>query len=105
MSRLAFHCHGLVAILPKDHELAEAESVTAHDLIDYPLVAYKENSFTQEYVTSVFRQANLKPQFHMVMSISEHVSNAVVLGLGVGFALRDDIRPDPRYALVPVCRN
>ncbi|WP_261841858.1 LysR family transcriptional regulator [Aliamphritea ceti] len=102
LSRLAFHCHGLTAILPKDHRHACAESVTAHDLIEDPLIAYKNNSFTQEYVKAVFSSAELNPRFEMMMSTSEHVSNAVVQGLGVGFALSDDIRPDHLYALVPV---
>ncbi len=102
LSRLAFHCHGLMAILPKDHRHAEAESVTAHDLIDDALIAYKDNSFTQEYVRNVFNCADLKPRFEMMMSTSEHVSNAVIQELGIGFSLSDDIRPDPRFALVPV---
>ncbi len=105
LSRLAFHCHGLMAILPKDHRLACAESVTAVDLMDDPLIAYKDNSFTQEYVREVFSSGNLQPRFEMMMSTSEHVSNAVVQGLGIGFALTDDIRPDSRYALVPVAET
>ncbi|WP_315980587.1 LysR family transcriptional regulator [Aliamphritea spongicola] len=102
LSRLAFHCHGLMAILPHSHPHAGAESVTARDLIGDSLIAYKDNSFTQEYVREIFSSEHLQPRFEMMMSTSEHVSNAVVQELGVGFALSDDIRPDPRYALVPV---
>ncbi|EAQ63838.1 transcriptional regulator, LysR family protein [Marinomonas sp. MED121] len=102
LSRLAFHCHGLVAILPNDHSHAGAQSVSPHDLIQDALIAFKDSSFTQDYVKAVFSKANLQPKFEMMMSISEHVSNAVVEGLGVGFSLSDDIRADPRYTLVPV---
>lgn len=105
LSRLAFHCHGLVAVLPRDHKHAHAESVTPHDLIDDSLIAFKDSSFTQDYVKAVFSKAKLKPKFEMMMSISEHVSNAVVEGLGVGFSLSDDIRADSRYSLVPVAET
>lgn len=102
VSCLPFHRHYLMAILNPEHPLAGADTVSMADLIMEPIIAHKPDSYTQQYANRLITDLGVTPKIEMEMGMSEHVCNAVALGLGIGFSLSDDIRPDPRYALVRI---
>jgi len=105
LSSLPYDSHRVAVVLPVDHELAEAESVSIAQLMAYPLIFSKTDSYTQQCINRVFANANLKPVSHVFMDSRHDTCEAIVYGLGIGFALQKDIRPDPRYVAVPIAEQ
>lgn len=102
LSHLTFHAHRLVAILHPEHPLANDDSVSVHDLIDESLIFSRRESFTQQMVDAAFAGEGLAPSSNILMNVRSDICEAVAQGLGVGFALSHDIRPDPSYIAVPI---
>ncbi|MCG8426509.1 MAG: LysR family transcriptional regulator [Chromatiales bacterium] len=102
ITRLSFHTHRLEAIIPEDHPLSTLEQVSVHQLIEYPLVFRKKGCCTQGLVDKVFASANLQPSVQVCMDARSDMCEAVAHGLGIGFALSNDIRPDGDYRMVPI---
>lgn len=102
ISKLAFHNHHLMAILPPDHPLGNEKQLSVHQLIDYPLIFSKTDAYTQKIVDKSFKEAGLNPFSHIHMDSRYDTCEAVIFGLGIGFALADDIRPDSRYLMLPI---
>ena len=53
----------LVLIVPKDHPLAGADSVDLKDTIDYPYIAFSENSGLRPVISQLFAQIKCQPKF------------------------------------------
>lgn len=102
VSRLAFHRHRLMAILPSDHPLADCTQVSVQQLVHYPLIFSRTDAYTQRVVNQAFAIAGLHPEPHIRMDSRYDTCEAVVYGLGIGFALENDIHPGSRYQLVAV---
>ncbi|MEM5527851.1 LysR family transcriptional regulator [Gammaproteobacteria bacterium AS21] len=100
---MAFHHHYLMAIVHPNHPLANAQTIDIKQLSEESIIAHNSDSYTQRYADQMFAQQGLTPTSTMTMDMSEHICNAVALGLGVGFGLSDDIREDnKRYRLVAI---
>ena len=102
ISRLAYHQHSLVAVVHPDHTLADNDSVRIHQLQDDPLIFYREEAFTQQMVNRTFARHDLTPNSHVIMETRQDICEAVVHGLGIGFALASDIRKDSRFRAIPI---
>ncbi len=102
ISRLAFHVHNLTAVVHPDHPLANESSLSVHQLKDEPLIFYREQAFTQQLANRTFARHNLHPTSHVIMETRQDICEAVVHGLGIGFALASDIRQDNRFRSIPV---
>lgn len=102
ISRLAFHTHSLVAVLHPDHPLSGEESLSVQQLRDQPLIFYREEAFTQQLLMRSFARQDIQPSSHVIMETRQDICEAVVHGLGVGFALASDIREDSRFRAVPI---
>ncbi len=102
LSRLSFHSHRLVAVINPAHPLARLQQVSVQQLAQQALIFSRSESFTQQLVNRTFAQAGLAPASNMLMNARTDICEAVGHGLGIGFALSHDIRPDPRYVAVPV---
>lgn len=102
ISKLAFHSHCLMAILPLAHPLTKQDYISVHQLIDYPLIFSKTDAYTQKIVDRAFTQSGLNPSPHIHMDSRNDTCEAVMFGLGIGFALADDIRTNPNYVLRPI---
>ncbi|MFT5707614.1 MAG: DNA-binding transcriptional LysR family regulator [Oceanospirillaceae bacterium] len=97
-----YHRHYLVAILNKNHPLSNEEVISIEQLANEPIIAHKPDSFTQKYANQLFAAQDITPHVEMEMGMADHVCNAVILNLGVGFSLSNDIHPDPRLKLIPI---
>ncbi len=102
LSSLPYASHHLTAVIPAGHPLAEREQVSVVQLMDYPLIFSRRDSYTQQRIEQAFASRQLEPISHVFMDSRHDTCEAVVYGLGIGFALGDDIRPDPRYRAVPL---
>ncbi len=102
MESKLYHHHYLVAILNNNHPLADQAAVSVSQLADEPIIAHKPDSFTQTLANKLYRDNGIEPQIEMEMGMSEHVCNAIILNLGIGFSLSNDIQPNDKFKLVPV---
>lgn len=102
LSSLPYNEHSVAAIVPADHPLAVLPEVSVTQLMDCRLIFPKNNSFTRKCIDGAFSGQNLKPTVHLFMDSRHDTCEAVVHGLGIGFALQKDIRPDTRYRAVPI---
>lgn len=102
LSSLPYASHHLTAIVPVEHPLASCERVSVVQLMDYPLIFSRIDSYTQQQIEKAFASRQLEPVSHVFMDSRHDTCEAVVCGLGIGFALGNDIRPDPRYRAVPL---
>jgi DNA-binding transcriptional LysR family regulator len=102
MESKLYHRHFLVAILNNDHPLADQQRVSISQLADEPIIAHKPDSFTQTFANKLYREQGIEPQIEMEMGMAEHVCNAIILNLGIGFSLSNDIQPNDKFKLVPV---
>ncbi len=99
LSKLAFSSHGLKAVVRPDHPFAQQASVSIDQLAKEPLVVYKPEACTQQLLERLFGS---KVSGNVVVDGRLDMAEAVHFGLGVGFALEKDIRPDSRLKIIPI---
>lgn len=103
VSRLAFHSHRLMAVFPVNHPLTQQAEVSVHELIQQTLIFSRTDAYTQQAIDRAFASQQLTPRPNIFMDSRYDTCEAVYYGLGVGFALENDIHPNPaRYHLIPV---
>lgn len=102
LSHFAFSSHRLVAILHPEHSLAGKSALSVKQLAAEALIVYKPEACTQKLLESVFARHQLSVCSHVVVDSRLDMSEAVCHGLGIGFALEQDIRPDPRLVVLPI---
>ncbi|MEQ8348588.1 MAG: LysR family transcriptional regulator [Sneathiellaceae bacterium] len=92
----------VVAVIPLDHRLAGAASVSLAALAAEPLIFRSTGSSTQRVVERAFRVAGLAPQPIMVLDTRDGVCEAVANGLGIGFIWRFGTSRTDGFRRVPV---
>lgn len=102
LSRLAFSSHRLMAVLRPDHPLAKNTQLSVSQLASEPLIIYKPEACTQQLLEALFGRHQLTVSGNVVVDGRLDMSEAVCHGLGIGFALEQDIRPDPRLTVIPI---
>ena len=73
----------LVAIMPEGHELATRDSVSVHDLIQYPLVGVEPNDPYGAVCARPFLEANLSARYSMRGRFAQTGVSLVRHGLGL----------------------
>ncbi|SIT01977.1 LysR family transcriptional regulator [Neptunomonas antarctica] len=101
-SRLAYSSHRLMAILKAGHPYATQKNLSVLQLRDEPLIFYKPEACTQQLLNDLFRRANMKANANVTVDGRLDMCEAVAYGLGIGFALAQDVRPDERLRTVTV---
>lgn len=103
LSRLSFHSHRLVAIVPLGHPLLQQQAVSLQQLINEPLIFSRPHSCTQAVLNDLFARHQLCPTAHVVMDNRMEICEAVTYRLGIGFAFENDIRADASsYQIMPI---
>lgn len=74
--------HGVV--VPKDHPLATANSLTLDAVADYPIITYDEGLTGRTRIDKAFERAGLEPDIAMSALDADVIKAYVELGLGVG---------------------
>ncbi|WP_372738554.1 LysR family transcriptional regulator [Neptunomonas sp.] len=102
LSRFAYSSHRLMAIVKSNHPLAMQKSLSVTQLEGEPLIFYKPEACTQQLLTALFRKSNMNANAHITVDGRLDMCEAVAYGLGIGFALEQDIRPDERLRTVSI---
>lgn len=102
LSRLDYSSHRLHAVLRADHPLAEHHCLSVRELANEPLVVYKPEACTQNLMVEVFARHQLTVTGNVVVGNRLDMTEAVCHGLGIGFVLEQDLRPDPRFISLPI---
>jgi len=82
----------IVAIVPSDHPLAEAEAHTLASLGAYPLVLRESGSGVRQIVERAFARYGVAMRVALEIAGVEGVKEAVRAGMGVGFVSAMSIR-------------
>ncbi|WP_022941589.1 LysR family transcriptional regulator [Psychromonas hadalis] len=102
LSRFAFSSHRLVAILHPDHYLAGKSALLVRELAMEALIVYKPEACTQQLLENVFGRHQQNVCSNVVVDNRLDMLEAVCHGLGIGFSLEQDIRPNPRFVILPI---
>lgn len=102
LSRLAYSSHRLVAVLKSSHPYAVQKSINVMQLRGEPLIFYKPEACTQQLLNDLFYRSNINVNANVMVDGRLDMCEAVAYGLGIGFALEQDIRPDDRLCTVAV---
>lgn len=78
----------LIAIVPNNHPLAVAESVTLPSLLKEPLISYTRNCGTRYCLDELFERFHLTPHILQEAENEKMIAAAVSSGLGVGIIPR-----------------
>lgn len=90
-----------VAVLPADHDLAEAEAVTATQLASSPLVLFPRASGSRAHTLTLqpFREAGIEPRLGLSGSEWGTIFHLVAAGLGVAVSPASAVVPLPPGAV------
>ncbi len=102
LSRLAYRDHHLIAIVPLSHPLATEPTLSLHQLCGESLIFSRRYSYTQQLLDRLIQQAGLALQSGILIDSRTDICEAVVHGLGIGFAFRGDIPAQGEYAVIPI---
>lgn len=93
----------ILAIMPKEHPLADQPYVTLEQLRDYPLVWREPSSGTRRILEKAFLARDVQPTHFIEVADVESVGALVEAGLGIGFVPRSVIerRRDWQVQKVP----
>ena len=75
----------LVAVVPKNHELAERESVTLAELLKYPYVDYADYVGLKPTIHRILEDEKLTPKIAAKAPDEESIAGLVSEGFGVSF--------------------
>ncbi|MGO5051203.1 LysR family transcriptional regulator [Lachnospiraceae bacterium LCP25S3_G4] len=74
----------LVAVVPKDHELAQRHTVNVEELIKYPQVIFNKGSGLRLEIDELFESINANPEILYTVDEDGALAGLVSKGFGVG---------------------
>ena len=102
LSRLAYHQHPLVAMVPLAHPLAQCPQLSLRQLERESLIFSRRHSYTQQTLETLARESGVTLKSGILIDSRTDICEAVTHGLGIGFAFRGDIPSQGRHAVVPI---
>ncbi|MBT7376396.1 MAG: LysR family transcriptional regulator [Porticoccaceae bacterium] len=91
-----------IAIMPRDHQLADSETLAFSALLDYPLVALNRGSSTRRWTDSAIARAGAQPP--KIFEASQLTTVGSMVAAGVGVAVVPALCHQQMQALGAVCR-
>lgn len=92
----------LVLVVPKDHPLAGADSVDLKDTIDYPYIAFSENSGLRPVISQLFAQIKCQPKFAYEGEEDSSVAGLVAAGFGIAIMPKIPLLQTMDVCTVPI---
>ena len=92
----------VVALVPPEHRLASATSISFTQLVDEKLIFQKRGSATQRVVDEAFRRIGADPRPLLYLETGSEVFEAVANGLGIGFLWRHGTSRSDGARRVPI---
>lgn len=95
----------LVFAVAKNHPLARKKVVSVEDLKDIPLITLKEDSLQYEIVTSLFREAGIKPNIRLLSNQLSTIKETVSYGSSGAFLFHQVIKEGDDIVAIPLKEN
>ncbi|ATX76841.1 MULTISPECIES: HTH-type transcriptional regulator CysB [Reinekea] len=89
-------------VVPKDHPLAQKNTISLEDVANYPLVTYVFGFTGRSKLDDAFLQRDLKPKVVFTATDADVIKTYVRLGLGVGILAHMAIDPETDRDLVSI---
>ncbi|MGB0942722.1 MAG: LysR family transcriptional regulator [Marinomonas sp.] len=102
LSSFEFHRHKLVAIVAKSSPLHRLKEVSIKTLAEYPLIFSAHSCYTQVCLDKLLSAHDIEGHSQIRLDHRHEICEAVIHGLGVGFAFEHDIRADDRYLTLDI---
>lgn len=102
LSQFEFHRHHLVAIVPNTSPLSQLDSVSIKTLVQQPLIFSAHSCYTQRCLDKLLLAHQLTADSPIRLDHRHEICEAVIHGLGIGFAFENDVRADANYVCLPI---
>lgn len=86
----------LVAIVPPGHELANATTVSAQQMVSYPFICREEGSGTREVIAEYLQEIGVKegPKVCLELGSPESIKSAVEAGMGMSIMSQSTVQKE-----------
>ncbi len=86
----------LVAIVPPGHELANATTVSAQQMVSYPFICREEGSGTREVIAEYLQETGIKeePKVCLELGSPESIKSAVEAGMGMSIMSQSTVQKE-----------
>lgn len=91
-----------VAIVPRDHPLADRDAATLADLAAHPIVTYTPEFTGRSNIDAAFARAGLHPEIRLAAVDADVIKTYVKLGMGVGIVAQMAVENAPSDEFVTV---
>lgn len=78
----------LVMIVSYQHPLAQKETIDLKEIVDYPFIAFNEESGIRKLIDSLFNEANIKPTIRCEVEEDTAIAGLVSVNYGVAIIPR-----------------
>lgn len=95
------HRDDVVLVAPRNHPLAERESVKFSEILPHSLLVPKQGR-QRELIEDLFRSNDVQPRVAMEVESSELLKRLVVAGLGIGFLPRSNVLEDTKSGALKI---
>jgi DNA-binding transcriptional LysR family regulator len=97
------HRDEVVLVAPKNHALAQRESVKFPEILQHSLLLPKQGR-QRELIEDLFRSYDVQPRVAMEVESSELLKRLIVAGLGVGFLPRTNVLADEKAGALQIVK-
>ncbi len=97
------HRDEVVLVAPKNHSLAQRESVKFPEILQHSLLLPKQGR-QRELIEDLFRSYDVQPRVAMEVESSELLKRLIVAGLGVGFLPRTNVLGDEKAGTLQIVK-
>lgn len=81
----------IVVIVPKEHPLADKDSITISELVKYPIVGYERKSWFGEYTANLYRRLEVRPNIIFECPDENSIQALVRENFGVAVVAKVDM--------------
>jgi DNA-binding transcriptional LysR family regulator len=97
------HRDEVVLVAPKNHALAQRESVKFAEILQHSLLLPKQGR-QRELIEDLFRSHDVQPRVAMEVESSELLKRLIVAGLGLGFLPRTNVLADEKAGTLQIVK-
>jgi DNA-binding transcriptional LysR family regulator len=97
------HRDEVVLVAPRNHSLAQRESVKVPEIFQHSLLLPKQGR-QRELIEDLFRSYEIQPRIAMEVESSELLKRLIVAGLGIGFLPRTNVLGDEKAGTLQIIK-
>ncbi|MNZ71637.1 HTH-type transcriptional regulator GltC [compost metagenome] len=92
----------IVVITQVNHELATKESITMSEIIDYPLITYRQTLPIGKMIMNLFHEQNLKPTISHALDDEISIGGLVSEDFGIAIVANTPLLRQFKIAMIPL---